>query len=66
MDLGKVGIWWSRSWGIRDEVGLDAGTEIESLGYGAIWSLGDSVPGFPSIFSDCSLPPATSPSQVAS
>jgi probable F420-dependent oxidoreductase len=40
MDLGKVGIWWSRSWGIRDEVGLDAGTEIESLGYGAIWSSG--------------------------
>jgi hypothetical protein len=40
MDLGKVGIWWSRSWETRDDVGLNTAAEIESLGYKAIWSSG--------------------------
>ncbi len=44
MKLGKVGVWWSGSWKV------DAGTppharDIESLGYGAIWSSGGFNPG---------------------
>jgi probable F420-dependent oxidoreductase len=40
MDLGKVGIWWSGSWRVRSDSALNSAAEIESLGYGAIWSSG--------------------------
>lgn len=39
MELGKVGIWWSGSWETDGGHG-SAAAEIESLGYGAIWSSG--------------------------
>jgi len=40
MELGKVGIWWSGSWELKSDVALNVAGEIESLGYGAIWSSG--------------------------
>ena len=44
VELGKLGVWWSGSW--RSEDGsLDAPAELESLGYGALWSSGRFEPG---------------------
>lgn len=39
MELGRVGIWWSGSWGDDDAA------EMEELGYGAFWSSGGFKPG---------------------
>jgi probable F420-dependent oxidoreductase len=44
-DLGPVGVWWSGSWQVHDDPGLDAATELETLGYGALWSSGGFNPG---------------------
>ena len=39
MELGKVGVWWSGSW--RGDPGAgDIASELESLGFGALWSSG--------------------------
>ena len=50
MELGKVGIWWSGTWSGSDRSPGAAATEMESLGYGALWSSGGFEPGFPDRF----------------
>lgn len=45
MDLGPVGVWWSGSLKVRAHPALDAAAELESMGYGAIWSSGGFDPG---------------------
>ena len=43
--MGPIGVWWNGSWG-TDEVSLaDVASELESLGYGALWSSGRFGPG---------------------
>jgi probable F420-dependent oxidoreductase len=49
MDLGRVGIWWSGSWRV-DGSSFDGATEVEELGYGALWSSGGFDPGLSSHF----------------
>jgi probable F420-dependent oxidoreductase len=46
LDLGRVGVWWSGSW--RDPADPDrtVAPELESLGYGTLWSSGGFDPGF--------------------
>ena len=50
MDLGRIGVWWSGSWRAVDEPELDVAAELESLGYGTLWSSGGFDPGFPPSF----------------
>jgi probable F420-dependent oxidoreductase len=45
MDLGRVGVWWSGSWHVREDPAVDVAAEIESLGYGTLWSSGGFQPG---------------------
>ncbi len=45
MDLGRIGVWWSGSWRVSDAPELDVAAELESLGYGALWSSGRFDPG---------------------
>ncbi|HUA94758.1 MAG TPA: LLM class F420-dependent oxidoreductase [Acidimicrobiales bacterium] len=40
MELGPVGVWWSGSWKVDVDPEIDAASELESMGYGAIWSSG--------------------------
>jgi probable F420-dependent oxidoreductase len=44
VDLGTVGIWWSGSWQSPD-ASVDVATEMESVGYTALWSSGGFEPG---------------------
>ena len=50
MDLGPIGVWWSGSWQVTAHEELEAATELEALGYGAIWSSGGMNPGLSSRF----------------
>ncbi len=45
MDLGRVGVWWSGSWRQPDDPEDSVASELESLGYGALWSSGRFDPG---------------------
>jgi probable F420-dependent oxidoreductase len=45
VDLGRVGIWWSGSWRADEGASAEAATEMEELGYGALWSSGGFQPG---------------------
>jgi probable F420-dependent oxidoreductase len=45
MELGRIGAWWSGSWRVSGEPGGNAAQELESLGYGALWSSGRFDPG---------------------
>jgi probable F420-dependent oxidoreductase len=45
VDLGRVGVWWSGSWQVADGPDVEAARELESLGYGALWSSGRYDPG---------------------
>jgi probable F420-dependent oxidoreductase len=45
MDFGKVGVWWSGSWGRADDGSTEVAAELEDLGYGALWSSGGFEPG---------------------
>jgi probable F420-dependent oxidoreductase len=45
VDFGRFGVWWSGSWRFADEPALDVASELESLGYGALWSSGGYQPG---------------------
>ena len=44
MELGRIGIWSMHLWGARARV-MEAATELEELGYGALW-----FPNGPSMF----------------
>jgi probable F420-dependent oxidoreductase len=50
MDLGKIGVWWSGAWRVTAEPELNGAAELESLGYGTLWSSGGFDPGFPPSF----------------
>jgi probable F420-dependent oxidoreductase len=50
MDLGRIGVWWSRSWTAPAEPSLDVAAELEALGYGALWSSGGFETGLSSRF----------------
>ena len=50
MDVGRIGVWWSGSWHVEGDPTLDAAAELESLGYGALWSSGGFDPGLSPIF----------------
>jgi probable F420-dependent oxidoreductase len=50
MELGRVGIWWSATWRVRDEASLDVAAELEQLGYTALWSSGGFDPGLSTRF----------------
>jgi probable F420-dependent oxidoreductase len=45
VDLGRVGVWWSGSWRDPADPARSVATELESLGYGALWSSGRFDPG---------------------
>jgi probable F420-dependent oxidoreductase len=45
MDLGRIGVWWSGSWKAVDDPEVDVAAELETLGYGALWSSGGFNPG---------------------
>jgi probable F420-dependent oxidoreductase len=38
-------VWWSGSWHDADDRALDVAAELESLGYGTLWSSGGFEPG---------------------
>jgi len=44
VDLGKVGIWFSGTWRVKDSH-LDVAEEMEALGYSTLWSSGRFEPG---------------------
>jgi probable F420-dependent oxidoreductase len=50
MDLGPVGVWWSGSWSGADGSPEGSASQVESLGYGALWSSGGFDNGFPDRF----------------
>jgi len=50
VDLGPVGIWWSGSWRTGDDAGMGAATEMEDVGYTALWSSGGFDPGLSTHF----------------
>jgi probable F420-dependent oxidoreductase len=50
VELGRVGVWWSGSWEVPGQPDLDVPAELESLGFGAIWSSGGIRPGLSSRF----------------
>jgi probable F420-dependent oxidoreductase len=45
VDLGRIGVWWSGSWPHPDDPSRSVAPELESLGYGALWSSGRFDPG---------------------
>jgi probable F420-dependent oxidoreductase len=50
VDLGRIGVWWSGAWRLADEPTVDVAAELESLGYGALWSSGGFDPGLSPTF----------------
>jgi probable F420-dependent oxidoreductase len=52
MDLGRVGVWWSGSWRESANPDRSVAPELESLGYGALWSSGRFDPGLSPHFED--------------
>ncbi len=45
MDLGRIGVWWSGSWRDPGDGARSVAAELESLGYGTLWSSGRFDPG---------------------
>jgi probable F420-dependent oxidoreductase len=50
MDLGRMGAWWSGTWKVTDQPGLDTAAAMEALGYGTLWSSGGFDPGLSTRF----------------
>jgi probable F420-dependent oxidoreductase len=50
VELGRVGVWWSGSWRLPHDPAREVSAELESLGYGALWSSGGFEPGLASRF----------------
>ena len=40
MDLGRLGVWWSGSWRVAGDPGVDVPASLEALGFGTLWSSG--------------------------
>jgi probable F420-dependent oxidoreductase len=51
-DLGRFGVWWSGSWHDADDRDLNVAAELESLGYGTLWSSGGFEPGLAARFGE--------------
>ena len=64
MQLGRFGVWWSGAWKADGQESTDVSSEIEALGFGAIWTTGAFEPGLRPRFS--TLLAATSRIVVAS
>jgi probable F420-dependent oxidoreductase len=64
LDLGRFGIWWSGSWHDAADPSSNVAGEMESLGYGTLWSSGGFEPGLMPRFGE--LLEATSRVRVAS
>ncbi len=62
--LGRIGVWWSGSWKLPSAGSLEAAAELESMGYGALWSSGRFDPGLSPHFE--TLLAATSQIAIAS
>lgn len=63
-DLGRFGVWWSGSWHDAGDRDLNVAAELESLGYGTLWSSGGFEPGLAPRFGE--LLAATDRAVVAS
>jgi probable F420-dependent oxidoreductase len=50
MELGRFGVWWSGTWRLADDPTVDVAAELESLGYGTLWSSGGFDPGLSPTF----------------
>ena len=50
MDLGKLGVWWSGTWRVKDDASVDVAAELEALGYTALWSSAGLDPRLPTRF----------------
>lgn len=50
IDLGRFGAWWSGTWKVAEQPDVDTATEMEGLGYGALWSSGGFEPGLSAHF----------------
>jgi probable F420-dependent oxidoreductase len=50
IDLGRFGVWWSGSWRLPDDPDLNVAGEMESLGFGALWSSGGFEAGLAARF----------------
>ena len=50
MDIGRLGIWWSATWRVKDDASVDVAAELEELGYTALWSSGGFDPGLSTRF----------------
>ncbi len=50
MELGRIGVWWSGSWRVADDPDHDVAGELESLGYGTLWSSGGFESGLSTRF----------------
>jgi probable F420-dependent oxidoreductase len=62
--LGRFGVWWSGSWHDAEDRDLNVAAELESLGYGTLWSSGGFEPGLAPRFGE--LLAATERALVAS
>jgi probable F420-dependent oxidoreductase len=45
VDIGTLGVWWSGSWRVKDDPSVDVPSELEDLGYTALWSSSGFEPG---------------------
>ena len=52
MDVGPIGVWWSGPWRMATDPTVDVAAELESLGYGALWSSGGFGPGLSPTFGE--------------
>jgi probable F420-dependent oxidoreductase len=50
VDLGRLGVWWSRSWRVAGDASVDVAAELEELGFTALWSSGGFAPGLSTRF----------------
>jgi probable F420-dependent oxidoreductase len=48
--LGPVGVWWSGSWKVENRANVNVASELEAMGFGAIWSTGGFKAGLSSRF----------------
>ncbi len=52
MELGRLGVWWSGSWHVSGEPERNVVGELESVGYGAVWSSAGFGPDLPARFEE--------------
>jgi probable F420-dependent oxidoreductase len=50
MELGRIGLWWSGSWRAAGDSDFNVAGELESLGYGTLWTSGGFGPGLSTRF----------------